>query len=123
MANAFGGSPNSSLENMLRMGAARADAGVGAASNGLSAVLAGGGQIRSDTNSMRGQAQLVNTQAGSVNMTANELAALATTLAPCDAVPTMLAYFARYPVVTLGGSGFHSALRFSSSSSLTRRLI
>jgi hypothetical protein len=31
---------------------------------------------------MRGQAQLVNTQAGSVNMTADELAALATTLAP-----------------------------------------
>ena len=42
MANAFGGNPNSSLENMLRMGGERADAGVGAASNGLSAVLAGG---------------------------------------------------------------------------------
>ncbi len=82
MANAFGSNPNKSLENALNIGAGKANAGVDAATAGLNAVLAGGGRIRSDTNAMRGQAQLVNTQGNAVNMTADELAALATTLTP-----------------------------------------
>ena len=82
MANAFGSTINTSLENALLIGAGKANSAVNAAQSGLSAVIAGGGKIRSDTNFMRDQAHLVNTQAGSVNMTADELAALATTLAP-----------------------------------------
>lgn len=58
------------------------DAAIGAVRGGLDAVLAGGGRIRSDTDSMRDQARMVNAQGEYVNMTADELQRLATTLTP-----------------------------------------
>lgn len=82
MANAFGGTPDGSLEAMLQIGASKADSAVGAASSGLDAVISGGGQIRADASSMRDQASLVNAQGDSVNLTASEIAKLATTLSP-----------------------------------------
>lgn len=82
MANAFGSTPNASLEAALQLGASKANAAVGAANAGLGAVQGFTNAMRGDAASMRNQARLVNTEAGKVGEEADALKALIPQLDP-----------------------------------------
>lgn len=69
----FGGNAISSLQNILNGVVSRGDAGVGAAQNGVNAVLAGGSDIRKTVDAILGQAERVNGQGDALNKTAGEV--------------------------------------------------
>lgn len=69
----FGGNAISSLQNILNGVVSRGDAGVGAAQNGVNAVLSGGSDIRKTVDAILGQAGRVNEQGDALNKTAGEV--------------------------------------------------